>query len=129
MSEGASSETRTKSSRLSSYCPRILTRSGNSSRQGTHHVAQKLTSSGRARPAPAPSRDFKAASSISVTFGGGSGLASPDGFGALFFCGPPKQPRSITAAETAGSSAFNITGPLARALDGAAEGFDLGLLD
>src|SRR5215207_278975 len=132
MSEGSSSETRTKSRRLSSYWPRILTRSGNSSRQGTHHVAQKLTSRGRARPAPAPSRDLSAASSISVTFGG-AGFDAPGGgaggFGVTCFRVTPKPPASMKAATTAGSSPFDITSLLARALDGAAEGLDLGLLD
>src|SRR5215207_3567429 len=121
MSEGSSSETRTKSRRLSSYWPRILTRSGNSSRQGTHHVAQKLTSSGRTRPAPAPSRDLSAASSISVTLGGAgfdAAAGGADGLGGTDFCVPPEPLKSIAAVRTAAGITFDITRLLARALDG-----------
>src|SRR5687768_18291407 len=45
----SSSETVMKSTACGRYSASIFTRSGNSSRQGSHHVAQKLMSSGRSR--------------------------------------------------------------------------------
>src|SRR5215204_1687479 len=46
ISVASSSETVTKSKDLGRYSLSIFTRSGNSSRQGSHQVAQKFTSKG-----------------------------------------------------------------------------------
>src|SRR2546423_1576197 len=142
MSDPSSSETSAKSSRSAAYCPLIFTRSGNSSRQGAHQVAQKLTRRGRACASPAPSSDLSSASLISVIFGRGT-ASSPEGFAAAVFdddclcaVAPPAPPVTAQASEAASAPTtksilliFAKTLQRLAALDGAAEGFCLRTLD
>src|SRR5215204_5927145 len=118
----------------------MLTRSGNSSRQGSHQVAQKLTSRMRPFAALASSSVFSPTSFISLTSGPWAGLAA--GFRParralpLPACGPAAAvvPAPAKASAAQSTKAFVKALPMkgswvSAALDGAAEGFDLRLLD
>src|SRR4030095_5214908 len=88
MSGGSSSDTVTKSRPRRRYSLSIFTRSGNSSRQGSHHVAQKLTRRGLS-----DSRFNKAMRPsvlISETTGGGVGRRGFAGGAVLFWAGAAK---------------------------------------